>query len=182
MPLHSRTLGDQVAQVGDVRERALEIRLQHDPHVLEALAAERPVERERVVDAGRVLHVDSHEHTACARVADERLEQGTAQVEVDLQAEPGQLDRDVGVEPVGVDRGEHVGVCRRDRPRFLLAVYLLAEDVDRRALAAAVQRDDGAVGRRRASGRRCREPKRDARAIVGRREARWLRRGRRDPR
>ena len=93
-------------------------------------------------------------------VADEGLEQGAAEVDVELQPEPGQLDRDVGVEPVGVDRGEHVGIGLGDRTRLLLVVHLLAEHVDGGALAGGVQAHDRAAGvvERRAGDVRGRDP------------------------
>ena len=100
----------------------------------------------------RVLHVDPHEGAAAAGIAHEALEQRAAEVEVDLQPEPGQLDGDVRVEPVGGDRGQHVTVGGGDRLRLRGAVDLLAEHVDRRPLlpsafrATTVRRASSSVG------------------------------------
>ena len=79
--------------------RALETRLQDDADVLVPGIAEPAVERERVVDARRVLHVDPDEGAARRSVAHDALEQRPAELEVELQPEPGELDGDVRVEP-----------------------------------------------------------------------------------
>ncbi len=44
------------------------------------------------------------------RVGDDRLEVLAAEIEVELEPEPGQLDRDVRVEALAVDPREHVVV------------------------------------------------------------------------
>ncbi len=56
-----------------------------------------------------------------------------------LQAERRQLDGDVRVEAFAVDPCEDVEVLAGDRARLVGAGHLLAEDVDRRELPAAVQ-------------------------------------------
>ena len=122
-----------------------------DADVVVPASAERAVERERVVDARGVLHVDADERAAGRRVLHEGVEQLVAQLEVELQAEPGELDGDIRVEAALVDRGERIGVGGGDRPRLLGRVDLLPEHVDRGALAIGVERRDDSdrVGQRR---------------------------------
>ena len=75
---------------------------------------------------------------SASTVAEER----PAEVEVDLEPERRQLDRDVGVEPVGGDRVERSVVRGRDRLCLGRTSHLLAEHVDRRELPLRVQAGD----------------------------------------
>ena len=62
-----------------------------------------------------------------------------AELVAEVQAERGQLDADVRVEPLPLDRLEDVVVGADDLERLLAARDLLAEDVDRRHLPLRVQ-------------------------------------------
>ena len=86
-PLAEAHARAEVAEVGDVGERALEIRLQDDPDVVEPFAAQGAVERERVVDARCVLHVDPHECVPRSGRTDEALEKRPAEPEIELEPE-----------------------------------------------------------------------------------------------
>ena len=93
MPLQSRTL----SRPRD-RFRFAAGSLENDTDILVAVRAQLPVERERAVGGRRVLHVDAHEVPARGRVEHDVLEVLAAEVEIELEAEPGELDRDVRVE------------------------------------------------------------------------------------
>ena len=105
-----------------------------------------PGRGERVVGTARVLHVDAHEVAPLGSSLHGSLEVLPGDVEIQLQPHPGQLDADVRVEPLLVDRAEHVVVRVGDVPRLLGRGDLLAEDVDRRHLPACVQLLDDATG------------------------------------
>ena len=137
--MHSRTLGWSGVELGDVRERPLEPCLQDDADVLVPVLAQAAIEGERVVGAGRVLHVDPHEVVARSRVADEPFEQRAADLDVELETEGSELHAHVRVEPVAIDCREHVGVGVGDRLRLLGAGDLLPEHVDGRELPRGVQ-------------------------------------------
>ena len=136
----------QVGERGDVVERAPQVGLEHDPDVLQALVAELAVERQGVVRAARVLHVDADEVPPLGRPAHGLLEVASRDVPSQLQPEARELDADVGVQSLLVDRAEDVLVGVGDVPRLLGRRDLLAEDVDRRQLAGGVQLLDDAAG------------------------------------
>ena len=79
-----------------------------------------------------------------ARIAHEALEQRAAELEVELQPETRQLDGDVGVEAVRVDRRERLAVGCRDRLGLGGGVHLLTEHVNRGPLSGCIERDDRA--------------------------------------
>ena len=126
--------------------------------------AQLAIEGERVVGGRRVLHVDAHEVAARRGVDDDRLEVLAAEVEVELEPERRQLDRDVRVEALLVDRARATSwYCAGDRARLVGARDLLAEDVDRRELPFRVQlaNDAQRVVERRACDVARREPLHD---------------------
>ena len=171
-----------VVEPGNVVERSPQVRLQHDADVLVALVAQLAVQRERAVGRRRVLHVDAHEAAARGGVDDDRLEVLAAEVEVELEPERGELDRDVRVEPLLVDPRQHVVVLARDRARLVGARDLLAEHVDGRELPFRVQPSDDAhrVVERRA--RRCSATRAAGRRASERPAAAGRSRGREEPR
>ena len=84
-----------------------------------ARARQLAVQLKRAIGRRRVLHVDPHEARPRLRVGDERLEIVAAQIEVDVEAERSQLDRDVRVEALAVDPRQQVVVLAGDRARFI---------------------------------------------------------------
>ena len=161
------------ASAGDVRERAAQVGLQHDPDVLVARRAELAVEAQRGVGRRRVLHVDADEVAARLRVRHDRLEVLAAELLVELEAEPGELDGDVRVEPLLLDPLEDTVVGPPDLGRLRCGEDLLPQDVDRRHLPFGVQalhdahgvveRGPGDVRRREAPDERARHGGEDPR-------------------
>ena len=143
-PLAHAHVRPEVGELIDVGERPLQRRLQHDADVVESGVAQIAVDRERRVRRRRVLHVDADEVVrARARRWTSCLEVRSAQRGVELEPERSRLDADVRVEVAAVDLGEHLLVGVRDHVRLRLVRDLLAQHVDRRELAALVQRLDG---------------------------------------
>src|SRR5437763_4628406 len=119
--------------------------------------AQLAVEAKRVVGRRRVLHVDAHEAAPDMRVFDERLQVLAAERIVEPEPEAGELDGDVRVQTLALDAREHAVVGPRYLPRLAVVRDLLAEDVDRRELALAVQAahdSDGLLERRSSDVRR----------------------------
>ena len=108
--------------------------------------AQRPVEREGVVGRARVLHVDPDEDPPGVRRRARARRRACGRARVELEPEPGQLDRDVGVEAIGLDRLQRSVVALRDRLGLVGLGDLLAEDVDRRAHARGVEPRHDAAG------------------------------------
>ena len=127
-------------------EGSPQIRLQHDAQVVVALVAQPAIEGERAIGGGRVLHVDAHEPLARGGVDDDGLEVLVAEIRVQLEAERGELDRDVRVELLFVQPREHVAVLTGDRTRLVRVRNLLTQHVDGRELALRVQSPDDADG------------------------------------
>ena len=74
-------------EIGDVPQRPLEAGLEDDADVVVSRAAHLAVQRERVVGARRILHVDAHEASAGGGVGDRIRQQRAAEREIDLEAE-----------------------------------------------------------------------------------------------
>ena len=104
------------------------------PTLLEALGAQLAVQLERVRGRRRVLHVDPDEVAALGRVADDLEQVRAAELVREVEPERGQLDADVRVEALALDRLEDVVVGADDVLRLAPARRFLAEDVDRRHL------------------------------------------------
>ena len=115
----------------DVRLRAAQRRLQHDPDRVVAVSPEPAVEVERLVRGARVLHVDADEDAARLGVEHEVRDERAAQRRVELEPEARELDRDVRVEPIGVDRRERLVVGAGEGPGLVRSRDLLAQHVDR---------------------------------------------------
>ena len=101
-----------------------------------------PVDTKRVVGRRRVLHVDADEVVPLPGVRDDGLEVLAAEVIAELEPEPRDLDADVGVELLAVERLERFPVGRGDRARLARVRDLLAQDVDRRHLPLGVEAPD----------------------------------------
>ncbi len=130
----------------DVVDRPPQVRLHDDAEILVPELAQVAVQAEGAGRRRRVLHVDSDETLPRPGVFDDGLEVLATQVEVEVEPERGQLDRDVRVELVAVDPREQVVVLAGDRPRLVRAGDLLAEHVDGRQLPLPVQLIDDARG------------------------------------
>ena len=113
---HVRLVGRQLA---DVPDRPAQVGLEDDADVVEPGLAQLAVHAERVARAARVLHVDPDEVAALRGMADDRLEVRVAELVREVQPQPGQLDADVRVEVLPLDRLEDVVVGADDLERLL---------------------------------------------------------------
>ena len=93
----------------------------------------------------------------------DRLEVVAAELLVELEPEPGQLERDVRVEPLVARSARARRGSPRDRARLVRARDLLAEHVDRRQLPLGVQPRDDAHRVVERAARRCSAPRAAAR-------------------
>ena len=101
--------------------------------------AELAVQLERVRGRRRVLHVDPDEVAALGRVADDLEQVRAAELVREVEPERGQLDADVRVQALALDRLEDVVVGANDVLGLAPARRFLAEDVDRRHLPLGVE-------------------------------------------
>ena len=134
--------GGRSAEIGeraDIAEGAPETGLQDDADVVEPAAAQLPVDLQRLRRVRRLLHVDANEVAALRGVLHDGLGVLEAEVAVDRQSERGELDADVGVEPVPLDRIQDAVVLVDEGARLLGLVDVLPEDVDRGHLPRRVQ-------------------------------------------
>ncbi len=125
-------------------------------------APARPRDSARVATGGRCRRCGGHPRVAlgraracrrctssppcrCARRCRARrrrprpLREGPTEPEIELQAERGQLHRDIRLELVALDRLERAVIRVRDRLRLCRLGHLLAENVDGRELSLCVQ-------------------------------------------
>ena len=151
-PLADADVGLQIREVGYVRQRPLHVRLEDDPDVVELLPAQLAVELERLGRGRGVLHVDADEVVALGGLPDELGDVVPTELVIEVQAEPRELDADVGVETLALDRLEDVLVLGEEGACLVAARDFLAEHVDRRHLSLLVEPADGAarLGERRA--------------------------------
>src|SRR5215204_3082844 len=90
----------------------------------------------------RVLHVDPHEAAPFFGVLDDLLQVCPAELFVQGQPEPGELDRDAAGEAMRVERVENFFVVPERVRRVALALGALAEEVDGGEAAPFVQASD----------------------------------------
>src|SRR5215204_769147 len=91
----------------------------------------------------RVLHVDPHEAAPFGGVLDDLLQVRPAELFVQGQPEPGELDGDAALEAVFVERVYDLLVVLQLRRRVGLALGALAEEVDGGDAALLVEDPDG---------------------------------------
>ena len=110
----------------DVFRRPEEIRLNRDPDA-GALRARALEDLDGRVDVRRALHVDPHEVAELLGALDQSVHVALAETAIEIEAELGRLDRDVGVEPGRLHLVEHLEVVQRDFLEFLGCRQVLAE-------------------------------------------------------
>ena len=127
-------LGRKALHVGD---RPMKVGLDHradvvtvGPHALDHLQG--------AIGGGRPFHVDTDEDPVPSAGLDHRSHDRKAFVDAEFETHLGQLDADVGVEPLGGDpiEGGHVRCCRAVGRGSV--TDRLAEDVERGASPAAL--------------------------------------------
>ena len=92
-------------QAVEVITGAAQVALQHDADVVAAALAQPPVQVERGVHDGALLHVDAQPHVALAGVVEQARDALEHQLVIEVHAEVRELETDVGGEPfVGQSR------------------------------------------------------------------------------
>src|SRR5829696_2218977 len=112
----------------EVARRAVQVRLEDGPDVVEACLAQPPVRAQRRVDVPRLLHVDADEGAAAARVLDEPEHVRVRELLVDVEAEVGELQRHVAAQPLVGEPVDDRNVLRRHALRLGLVADALAEE------------------------------------------------------
>src|SRR5581483_8448523 len=124
---------------GEVVLGAVEVGLEDGADVVVTALAQAPVDAERRVDVGGLLHVDPDEVAERRGVLDELGEVAERELLVDRETEMGELERDVRPESLGGDPVEQRPVRVDDGTRFGLVAHALAEERRVRQEAVVVQ-------------------------------------------
>ena len=136
----------QIGERADIAEGALETGLQDDADVVVAAAAQLPVDLAAsascVVDSSMSMRTKLPLSAACSTTASAFSRQRSRSI---VSPSAVELDADVGVEPVPLDRIEDAVVLVDEGARLLGLVDVLAEDVDRGHLPLRVQLGDDAA-------------------------------------
>jgi hypothetical protein len=134
-----------VRQVVDVLQSAAHVGLE-DAAQIAVAGVELAVDPQGGVRAGVVLHVDADEVAVPLRGLGDARHVVAAETFVDLETQQGQLDRDVGVDPLALDGVEDPQVFLDGGGRLLPLLDLFAEDVDGPHGALLIERAHDAHG------------------------------------
>jgi hypothetical protein len=140
-PFAQSVVRPQVFQRADVVQGPPQVRLNHDTHVRK-LRPQLTVDPQRVRRAGRVFHVDADEIIQLGGPSHEPARHVLTDARIEFESELCELHGNIRIDFLCVDLFEQVEIAAQDAIDLILAVDVLAQDVEGGPESASIEGGD----------------------------------------